>query len=867
MSNTSSGSLLSRILLLGLLLLLPLLALLGWQIAHGLDINQPGLTDDLLLLLLPPLLVIALTLGLMRWTGQRWIIDPIEQLRRVATQIGQGDFSARSGLAHNDDEIGRLATSIDDMAGTLDKSERWRNLILDAAQLGAWDFNLTTGQAQRTLRHDQLYGYDTLQAVWNNDLFLKHVLPEDHIHVQRSLRQAMTSGHHRLEARIRRTDGQLRWLEITGQVIHDDQHQPVRMLGVIADITERKQAQARQQRINRTLRLLSEAHTTLLHSQDEQALLDELCQQIVTTGGYALACIGFISDTELADTAQALELLPVAMASDHDTCQIACQTALTTPPTCAQAGLAAVCRRAAVLQRAAHEADQAPTRPDLLALPLTTQEGIIGALTIGSADELAFDDEELKLLDQLASNLAYGMTTLREQQKRAYIESQLDYQASHDTLTGFVNRNGFLTTLERWLDTTTTPTTTPTTSSQRITLMRLDIDRFKSMNDNLGHTLGDKLLRQVALRLRATLPDNALISRLTADEFAIALPHSTDPDTDAACARQLLQSIAAPLYLEGRELTITSSIGISSHPTDGNDAETLLQNANTAKQSAKNNGGNTLQFYAVDMNQRQSRRLALETALRRALKQGCFEVHYQPKVSLTHGHMIGAEALIRWPDPELGNISPVEFIPIAEETGLIVPLGEWVLDTVCAQLRRWQDAGLPARPVAVNLSARQFRQADLAQTLRRTLETHQLDARHLVLEITESTAMVDVETAIVTLDELKAIGVELSLDDFGTGYSSLAYLKRFPLDHLKIDRSFVKDIPGDSDDAAICLAVIGLAHNLKMKVVAEGVETPAQMAFLRTHGCDEFQGYLFSRPLSVADYTALLHEDRRIASD
>lgn len=376
------------------------------------------------------------------------------------------------------------------------------------------------------------------------------------------------------------------------------------------------------------------------------------------------------------------------------------------------------------------------------------------------------------------------------------------------------------------------------------------------------------MLFELAQRLTLALREGDTVARLSVDEFGVLISDLAQTDDVLPLAQKLLQAVALPVpfKIDGTtELFVTGSAGISIYPRDGDNAEGLLKAADTAMHNAKSLGGNAFNFFAEEMNQRLSTRIVLEGALRRALEQNELQVYYQPKVSLLSGEVLGAEALVRWPHPDKGMISPVDFIPLAEETGLIIPLGEWVLNTACAQMRQWLDAQLPVPPIAVNLSARQFLQPDLIAMIRGALDKHQLTPQLLEMEITESTAMVNIDKAISILHALKALGILISLDDFGTGYSSLSYLKRFPINHLKIDRAFVRDITTDPDDALICKAVIGLAHNLKMSVIAEGVETEGQMNYLRQHHCDEMQGYYFSRPLPAEDFAALLADGRRLA--
>jgi predicted signal transduction protein with EAL and GGDEF domain len=350
----------------------------------------------------------------------------------------------------------------------------------------------------------------------------------------------------------------------------------------------------------------------------------------------------------------------------------------------------------------------------------------------------------------------------------------------------------------------------------------------------------------------------AEVSRLGGDEFTILLTEISEAQDATRVARRVLEEISRPYLVDGRELVVTASIGIAVYPTDGEDVETLLRNAATAMSCAKERGRNRHQFYASSMNAEASRKLHLETRLRQALKRGEISIHFQPVYGASSGRMVSAEALLRWDDPDMGLVYPSEFIPIAEETGLIVTLGEWVLRGACAQYHAWQGSGLPAERIAVNLSGHQLRHPGLPETVARVLEETGLAPESLELEITESTIMQDDQLMANALKELRDMGIGLALDDFGTGYSSLSYLRRFPLTRVKIDRSFVKEIPANRDDGALTAAVISMAHGLRLKVVAEGVETAAQADFLRERGCDELQGFLFSKAVPADQFGRLL---------
>jgi diguanylate cyclase len=440
--------------------------------------------------------------------------------------------------------------------------------------------------------------------------------------------------------------------------------------------------------------------------------------------------------------------------------------------------------------------------------------------------------------------------TVIDRSAREKAELKIRALADFDPLTGLPNRSLLYDRVKQLL-------ATGERDQSAVTLMFLDLDHFKRVNDSLGHSVGDELLCAVAARLSATVRRVDTLARLGGDDFVLAMP-GIQAAGAAEVARRLLEACSVPFVVGGHDLNVSPSIGISIYPQDGKDIETLLKNADVAMYKAKEQGRNSFQFYAAEMNRATLDRLLMESNLRRAIKKNELVLHYQPLVSLQSGLILGVEALIRWQHEDLGMIMPDSFIRIAEESGLINPIGDWVLGEACRQAQSWIDAGLPAMVMAVNVSPVQFRQGGFVDAVAGALAASGLDANFLELEVTEGTVMHDAEATLTTLTSLHRMGVVLSVDDFGTGYSSLAYLKRFPVSKLKIDRSFVCDLEVDADDRAIASTIVSMGRNLRLTVLAEGVETVEQLRLLRNMDCDMAQGYYFSRPLAAADITELL---------
>ena len=465
----------------------------------------------------------------------------------------------------------------------------------------------------------------------------------------------------------------------------------------------------------------------------------------------------------------------------------------------------------------------------------------------------------LSVLDaRMESKTAQMASSLRE------ANAELQHLVLHDTLTKLPNRLLLEDRVQQAVEECRR-------GGSRCAVLFVDLDRFKTLNDSLGHFAGDTVLRAVAERLRATVRLEDTVSRLGGDEFVVLLKHVANAGDAGEVGRKIIEALARPLVFDEQELRIGSSIGISVYPDHGDNSARLVANADAAMYHVKKSGRSNVAYFTPEMSTYFPKRLALEQELRAALEKNQLVLHYQPKVDMRTGAIMGMEALVRWQHPQKGMISPAEFIPLAEETGLIVALGNWVLQEACLQTRQWQERGIADLVMAVNISGVQFQQPDLVKTVARALEWSGLEARYLELEITESVVMHNAPEAIVMLEQLHRMGVGLSIDDFGTGYSSLNYLKRFPIDKLKIDQSFIRDISVDSDDAAIVRAIIAMAHGLRLRVVAEGVEHQDQLDFLRALDNDEYQGFLYSKALPAREVERrlllMVESDKAVAAD
>ncbi|MGZ9039103.1 MAG: EAL domain-containing protein, partial [Burkholderiales bacterium] len=487
----------------------------------------------------------------------------------------------------------------------------------------------------------------------------------------------------------------------------------------------------------------------------------------------------------------------------------------------------------------------------LAALPLMAGGEVIGVFMLKASIPDYFDAEIAQLLREMIGEISHGLDRLSLEQRHRDATERLARLAHFDPLTSLPNRALFQERLAHGI-------AHAGRNGWTLGVMFIDLDRFKSINDTLGHTAGDVLLRQVGTRLTDCVRGEDTVSRLSGDEFAVVLANLGNAQDAGVVARKVLQRLKMPFDAEGSPVVLSASIGVTLFPADGDNADVLMRNADVAMYNAKSRGRDNFQFYTAEMNERAVAKVQLESRLRGALERNEFMLHYQPKVAIESGQICGFEALLRWQPRGEALVAPCDFIPLLEETGLIAPVGEWVVSAACAQIAAWRGSGLKPEPIAINLSARQLRDAGFCDAISRMLARYKVEARLIEVEITESSLMDNPAEAERALGLLKAIGVSLAIDDFGTGYSSLGYLKRFPFDTLKIDRAFIRDINTDPDDALITRTIIALSHSLGLTVVAEGVETPGQLKFLAAHRCDQAQGYLFSSPVSADLATALL---------
>src|SRR5712691_211562 len=707
------------------------------------------------------------------------------------------------------------------------------------ARLGNWSLDLTDGTMEWSAETYRIFGFNPAFSPPPYEDFLRRIHAKDRASFNEALQETPRASQDcKIEHRITLKDGITRWVHTIAQPAQNAQQAVVR--GTIMDITESKLAALRLQVEHRVAQLVAS-------TEDPDQAMPQIIETICTGFGWEcgshwsldkdgalLRCATswgekgpaiweFLALTKKMSAPNGVDLPGRAWAS---------RESLFVKDVASEQGFS---RTAAAQQAGLHGA---------LALPIMAGGRVFGVIELFSAEPVQPDEALSQLLKSLSAQIGQCF-------QRRLAEDQLRFIATHDPLTELPNRAMFNERLRHALH-------QGVRYNRGLAVMFIDIDRFKVVNDSLGHSAGDRLLQNCAKRLTECLRESDIVARLGGDEFVVMIENFTGPRDAIAVAQKILHDLAKPFFVDGQEFLMSASIGISTFPDDGADVETLVKNADIAMYRAKDQGRNNYQFYSAQMNKHTFERLAMESSLRRAVERSEFLLHYQPKLDLQTGAIAGVEALVRWKHPDWGMVSPAQFIPLAEETGLIVQIGEWVLKTACEQSRQWRDQGIPGVRVAVNLSARQFAHKNLLRDVAKIIAESGLTPESLELEITESMVMQNAEHARETLRNLKAMGVSLSIDDFGTGFSSLADLKRFRIDCVKIDRSFIKDIPVDADDMAITKGVIALGHSLRLKVVAEGVETKEQQEFLQANDCDEMQGFLFSKPLPAEEVTTLL---------
>ncbi len=671
------------------------------------------------------------------------------------------------------------------------------------------------------------YVLDIPAGVWESSPVLDHIfgIREDHERsveswlalVHPDVRQSMADyfAHEVLEqcARfnkeyriVRHDDGAERWVLGLGELEFDASGRPLRMIGTIQDITERKQAEEALARASRQNELILNSAVEGIYGLDldgNTTFINPAAAEMI--GWESGDLIGkrqhdILHHSRADGSPYPREECPIYAAFKDGTTQ--------------------------------HVESEVFWRKDGTSFP------------VEYASTPIFDEQ---------GELAGAVVSFSDITERREAEETIRHLAYHDGPTNLPNRALFQDRLDIAL-------AQARRRERLLAVLYVDLDRFKSVNDSAGHDAGDTVLRIAAERLSAIVRDGDSAARVGGDEFTLLLSEIAGEEDAVAVAQRVLEAFRASFVVDNRNFYVTASIGIALFPSDGEDAESLLRSSDEAMYRVKDNGGNNYLLCTKDMNVGISKRLAVEADLRSGLMRGEFVVHYQPQVDIDTGQIVGTEGLVRWQHPELGLTLPTDFIPVAEATGLIVPLGHWVLRAACAQNAAWQEAGLPPMRIAVNLSARQFQQRNLLDMVSGALQEARLDPRHLQLEITEGVAMQDAELATSVLTDLRKIGVQIAIDDFGIGYSSLDYLKRFPINALKIDRSFVRDVTTDPHDSAIASTIIAMAHALKLNVIAEGVETDEQLTFLRERRCNEFQGYHCSRPIPADKLEELLRQ-------
>ncbi len=625
---------------------------------------------------------------------------------------------------------------------------------------------------------------------------------------------------------------------------------------------EKARTEEQKERLGRMLAALSDTNEAIVRAKSPAELFQFVCEAASEGGRFTSVSIGLVKPNSVT-----FEIAAAAGRTSDKTWQMRISTDAAEPEGQGLSGRAFRAGKACIVNDYLLERDapifQTASRlqgaRSGAAFPLFIGGKVVGVTLFVSTEKDTFTPEFVELLQRLTANISFALENFSQADEKRKADERIEYLASHDSLTGLPNREMFSGLLRHSIESSQR-------HSRRFSLLFIDLDRFKVINDSLGHEAGDMLLVEVAHRLRGALRASDMVARLGGDEFVVVLEETGERADIEKVACELLSALSQPMLLSGHECHTTASIGIAIYPSDGTDAQTLTKNADMAMYLAKEDGKNGFRFFSRDVKVQSIERLTLETALRRALERDQFSLHYQPKVDMRSGQVTGVEALLRWQHPDFGMVSPMQFIPLAEEIGLIVPIGRWVLKEACVQNMAWQRGGLVPVSMAVNLSPRQFADPNLLQDVDEALLVSGMSPALLQLEVTESMVMRNVPRAVRVLDAIQSRGIRIAIDDFGTGHSSMSLMKQFPIDTIKIDRSFVRDLAHDPEDQAIAQAIISMGKALGMTVVAEGVETIEQQMFLCEHGCDEMQGYIVSRPVAARDLAELLRAPVELAS-
>ncbi|RYJ62983.1 putative bifunctional diguanylate cyclase/phosphodiesterase [Pseudomonas songnenensis] len=758
-------------------------------------------------------LIVLATLSLIAWQISRLLSDSLEQrwhklqLIERLEKVGRDSERLNVRLAneveqrrHAEQQLQRaydsLEQRVDERTAELGESEARLNLALDASGLGLWDWDLQHNRVHYS-RLEVVFGIGRQQRHDDNGSPLPDIHPGDLDRVRATLIAHLKGETEQfaVEYRALRADGSELCLEDRGRVIQRDASgRALRMIGTRRDISEVRR-QAEQQRLA----------ATVFEAASEGMVIMDASYRVLAVNDACCALSGYEREELLGRSIARIAGSPESQ------------------------------RQYAAMRDALERHGQ--------------WQGEL--IEMRKSGEIYPQWVQLREVRDAGNSVTHVVAFISDLSVRRKIEERLRYLTHYDDLTGLANRGLFKERLHEACQRVRR-------SGRNLAVLYIDLDRFKLLNESLGHEAADALLREVSRRLSMTLTEANTIARLSGDEFVVLLDAYGSLSSLAHLGSRVLQRIRKPMIIDEQELVISASIGVSLLPDNSRDAEVLLRQANIAMQQAKHLGGNTLQFFTDRPQASSMQYLQLENQLRKALEVGQLEVFYQPRLSLADDSLEAAEALVRWRHPELGLVAPAQFIPLAEETGLIIPLGEFVLREACRQARQWQQDGLAAIRVSVNLSVKQLRQGNFVSLVRQVLEETGLPATMLELELTESQLLDDIDNAISISEQLRALGVKLAIDDFGTGFSSLSYLKRFPVDYVKIDRSFISELEHSSQDAAITRAIIAMVHSLERKVVAEGVETQAQMDFLKANHCDEIQGYLLSPPVPAEQFAELL---------